>query len=141
MPVSRFWVLAFLLGIGALVAGAWFLGGTDEQHIWDPKRLWEMVRPSQRRLFHVITGAVIVFVPLLLSAITRVSRRPKVLVSLLAIVLLAAVAAQVWLGVLLMFDTPGGAVTHFNRPGETPATAPSIIPSTAPATQGVAVGE
>jgi hypothetical protein len=97
-----------------------------------------MVRPSPRRLYHVISGGVIVFVPLLLALITRVSRRPKALLSLLSLVLLAAVALQVWLGVLLMFDTPDGPVTHFNRPGETPATAPSVIPATAPATQGVA---
>jgi hypothetical protein len=140
LPVSRLWLLAFLIGAGAALAGWWFLGGTDEPGTWQPKRLWEMVTGSQRRVWHVITGVTIVVVPLLLALITRVSRRPTMLLTLLSLVLLAAVALQVWLGVLLMFDTPGGPVTHFNRDGETPATSP-IAPATAPATQGIAATE
>jgi hypothetical protein len=137
LPVSRTWLLAFLIGGGAALAGWWFLGGGDELHTWQPRRLWEMVVPNPRRLFHVVTGTVIVFVPLLLALVTRVSRRPKVLLTILSLVLLAAVALQVWLGVLLMFDTEHGPVTRFNRAGEAPVTQPTTLP----ATQAVAVRE
>ena len=137
LPVSRTWLLAFLIAGGAALAGWWFLGGGDELHTWQPRRLWEMVVPNPRRLFHVVTGTVIVFVPLLLALITRVARRPTAMLSVLSLVLLGAVALQVWLGVLLMFDTERGPVTRFNRAGETPATQPTTLP----ATQGVAAGE
>jgi uncharacterized membrane protein len=134
------WLLASLIGLGAAVAGAWLLAGPDEQRMWEPKKLWAEITPSQRRLAHVVTGVTIVAVPLLLAIVTRVSRRPKVSVTLLALVLLAAVAAQVWLGTLLMLDTEGGSITRFNPAdgGGNPASAPAAPPATAPATQGIA---
>jgi uncharacterized membrane protein len=141
LPVSRTWLLAALLAAGAAVAGVWLLAGTDELRMWQPRRLWAEVQPSQRRMFHVITGVTIVVVPLLLGLVTRVSRRPKVSVTLLALVLLAAVAGQVWLGVLLMLDTPQGSPYRFNAAGDgsgTPASGPATAPATAPATQGIA---
>ena len=99
-----------------------------------------MVGKSQRRFWHVISGGTIVIIPLLLAAITRVSRRPKALLTLLSLVLLAAVALQVWLGVLLMFDTPTGALTHFNRSGDASTTAPTTAPATVPV-EPVAAGQ
>lgn len=138
LPVSRVWLLAALLAAGASAAGFWFLGGTDEQRMWEPKRLWAEVQPSQRRLVHVIAGGTIVVVPLLLAVVTRVSRRPKVMLTLLALLLLLAVGTQVWLGVLLMLDTPKGSIYQFNAAGGPDV--PSTVPATAPATQGVASG-
>jgi hypothetical protein len=140
LPVSRLWLLAALVAASASATGLWFLAGPDEAGTWEPKRLWSMIMPSaenpgQRRLAHVIAGGTIVVVPLLLALVTRVSRRPKVLLTLLGLVLLLAVAAQVWLGVLLMLDTPGGAIYRFNE-GAVPGTAPA----TAPATQAVVSG-
>jgi uncharacterized membrane protein len=137
LPVSRTWLLAFFLGAGAALAGWWFLGGADETRTWQPRRLWEMVVSNPRRLYHTVTSGVIVLVPLLLALITRVSRRPKALLTVLSLVLFGAVALQVWLGVLLMFDTERGPVTRFNRPGEAPAT----LPTSRPATQAVVAGQ
>ena len=143
LPVARVWLLVSLLAAGAAAAGFWFLGGLDEQRMWEPKKLWAEVTPSQRRFAHVIAGVTIVAVPLLLAIVTRVSRRPKVSVTLLALVLLAAVAAQVWLGVLLMLDTPAGPINRFNSADGTggPASAPAEPPATAPATQGIATSD
>ena len=140
LPVSRLWLLAALVAASASATGLWFLAGPDEAGTWEPKRLWSMIMPSaenpgQRRLAHVIAGGTIVVVPLLLALVTRVSRRPKVLLTLLGLVLMLAVAAQVWLGVLLMLDTPGGSIYRFND-GAVPGTAPA----TAPATQAVVSG-
>jgi uncharacterized membrane protein len=145
LPVSRTWLLAALLAAGAAVAGFWFLGGRDELRMWEPKRLWAEVQPDkgQRRIVHVATGVTIVVVPLLLALVTRVSRRPKVMLTLLSLVLLAAVAGQVWLGVLLMLDTPHGSLYRFNAAEDgtgPPASGPGTAPATAPATQGIAAG-
>lgn len=139
LPVSRVWLLASLFALGASASGIWFLAGGDETRTWEPKRLWSMVVPTAdspglRRIAHIATGGVIIAVPLLLAGVTRVSRRPKVSVTLLGLLLVAAVAVQVWLGTLLMLDTPRGPLYQFNKPGgnESPA------PSSAPATQGIA---
>ena len=134
LPVSRLWLLAALVAASASATGIWFLAGPDEAGTWEPKRLWSMISPNadnpgQRRLAHVIAGATIVVIPLLLALVTRVSRRPKVLLTLLGLVLLLAVAAQVWLGVLLMLDTPGGSIYRFND-GVVPGTAPATVPAT-----------
>jgi uncharacterized membrane protein len=134
LPVSRLWLLTSLVAAGASAAGIWFLVGTDESRTWDPQRLWSMVTPSQRRLVHVIAGGAIIVVPLLLALVTRVARRPKVTLTLLGLLLVLAVALQVWLGVLLMLDTPDGSLYRFNDP-TTGTTSPA--PATAPATQGI----
>jgi uncharacterized membrane protein len=147
LPVSRLWLLAALVAVGASATGVWFLAGTDEARPWEPRRLWSMVKPTDdnklpRRFLHVATGGVIIVTPLLLALVTRVSRRPRVSLTLLALLLLAAIALQAWLGVLLMLDTPRGPVTRFNTAGESPppARAPETAPTTRPVstTQGIA---
>ena len=148
LPVSRTWLLAALLAAGASASGIWFLAGPDETRTWEPKKLWAMVMPTDenpglRRVVHVATGGVIVATPLLLALVTRVSRRPKISVTVLGLLLVSAVAVQVWLGTLLMLDTPRGPLVRFNRAGEAtapatvPSTAPSTAPTTAPAIEGV----
>ena len=144
LPVSRVWVLAALIAAGASASGLWFLVGLDETRTWEPKRLWAMVAPSGenpgiRRVAHVAAGGAIIVTPLLLALVTRVLRRPKVSLTLLGLLLVVAVSAQVWLGVLLMLDTPRGSILRFNAAGESPP--PATVPSTAPTTQeGVAAG-
>jgi len=145
LPVSRLWLLASLLAIGAASAGAWFLV-KEEAGTWDPKQLWAMVKPAggntmSRQFLHVATGAVIILTPLLLALVTRVSRRPRVSLTLLALLLLAAVVVQVWLGTLLLLDTSQGPVTRFNTSseGSPPASAPTTRPVST--TQGIAAAD
>jgi hypothetical protein len=145
LPVSRLWLLASLLAIGAASAGAWFLV-KEEAGTWDPKQLWAMVKPAggntmSRQFLHVATGAVIILTPLLLALVTRVSRRPRVSLTLLALLLLAAVVVQVWLGTLLWLDTSQGPVTRFNTSseGSPPASAPTTRPVST--TQGIAAAD
>lgn len=143
LPVSRVWLLASLFALGASASGMWFLAGGDEARTWEPKRLWSMVvptadNPGLRRIAHIAAGGVIIAVPLLLAGVTRVSRRPKVSVTLLGLLLVAAVAVQVWLGTLLMLDTPRGPLYQFNKPVNKPGGDEYPVPSSAPATQGIA---
>lgn len=140
LPTSRTWLLAALLALGASASGAWFLVGLDETRTWEPRRLWAMVMPTEespglRRIAHVATGGVIILTPLLLALATRVSRRPKGTVTVLGLLLVAAVAAQVWLGTLLMLDTPRGPLVKFNPGGgigEPAATSAATSPATEP---------
>jgi uncharacterized membrane protein len=130
LPVSRIWLIASLVGIGASATGLWFLVGLDESRTWEPKRLWAMISPSQRRLWHVIAGGAIFGLPLILAIVMRVSRKPKFMLTVLGLLLVLAVALQVWLGTLLMLDTPGGSVMRFNGTGaDTSTTAPATAPA------------
>jgi hypothetical protein len=130
MPVSRVWLLAALLGMGASATGLWFLAGPDEAGTWEAKRLWAMIADpgNPRRLWHVITGGTVFALPLLLAIVMRVSRKPKFMLGVLGLLFVMAVALQVWLGVLLMLDTPQGSILRFNGTG-----GPSTSPTTEPA--------
>jgi uncharacterized membrane protein len=120
VPAARFWMLTFLLALLTALAGVWVLSRGYET--WDPKVLWNAVRERDqsdgqiitRRLGHVAAGGAIVILPLLLAIFARLAPRARFLLILLALLLLAAVAVQIWLGVLLMFDTNVGPVSGFN---------------------------
>ena len=121
VPVGRFWLLTFLLG--ALTAlGGLFVLAIDSQ-TWDPKELWSLVRVEvqgaspawlTRRMAHVGGGVSIVVLSLLLAMVSRLATRSRLTLLIFALLLLAAVAAQVWFGVLLTYDSIGGPVTRFN---------------------------
>ena len=66
-----------------------------------------------RRLAHAIVGTVIVVDSLILALLSRVARRRATVLAAFALPLVLALAAQVWLGVLLLFDTAQGPVTRF----------------------------
>jgi hypothetical protein len=73
---------------------------------------------------------------LLLAVIARMAAGRRIVVGLFVLLLLVAVAAQVWLGSLLLFDTPSGSVWNFNSTAA-PSTQPTQAdeePTTAPAT-------
>jgi hypothetical protein len=129
-PASRFWLLVALLGLIAALFGVWVLARAASYNIWDYKGIWEQVRnPDQlsstgdsfeaslkltRRLAHLIAGASLMVLALLLAIFTRVTPRRKVFVVLLGLLLLATIAAQIWLGTLLLFDTNSGSIRGFN---------------------------
>lgn len=130
VPPARFWMLAFLLAV-LTAAGGWYLlarGSSgaffDYRYLWavitDPAQLPEREQntvfgvPMTRRLAHVICGSAIVVFSLLLAMCGRWAPRNRGLLFVFAILLLGAVAAQVWLGSLLLFDTNSGLITKFN---------------------------
>jgi hypothetical protein len=46
--------------------------------------------------------------------VSRLATRSRLTLLIFAVLLLTAVAAQVWFGVLLTYDSIGGPVTRFN---------------------------
>jgi hypothetical protein len=121
IPAARFWLLTMLVGLLTALAGDWVLA--KSMGSWDPKQLWEQVRQPMenatypwltRRLAHVGGGVSIVVLSLLMAIAARLARRSKLVVLFFGLLLLAVIAAQVWFGVLLMFDTVEGPVTKFN---------------------------
>ena len=106
IPVARFWLLTFVVSAGAALAGWWALA--DEHQTYRPQDLWELVMSDGhiRRLAHVIGAAAVVVLPLFLALLGRVARRSRAMIALFGVLLVGAIAAQVWLGVLLMVDQP-----------------------------------
>jgi hypothetical protein len=96
--------------------GWWVLLRSESvQNLWDFGGLWNQhIKISDRRMVHVIAAGAIVFLPLILSLVARFSPRKRGLIFGLGLLLILAVALQVWLGILLMWDTPDGAVVRFN---------------------------
>lgn len=117
VPSARFCLMTSLAALLTALAAYWFLAGPDELGTWNPKRLWDAIHPNPRQVYHVITGVSIVVLPLLLALAARFARRSKALLGILAGVTVVALALQIWLGILLLFDTFNGKVTGFNKAG------------------------
>lgn len=106
IPVARFWLMMCLVTIGASLAGWWVLG--KEHETYRPQELWNLVMTEGhvRRLAHVAGAGALVVLPLFLALLGRVARRSRAMITLFSLLLVGALAAQVWVGVLLMFDQP-----------------------------------
>jgi uncharacterized membrane protein len=132
-PAARCWMLAFVLamataGLGILVlainSDALTLAKQTHHPIW--KVLWEQIKPSDgtkvnRALGHVVMGSTIVILPLILAALARFAPRWRFFFTFFTLILILAVSAQIWLGVLLLLDTSDGPINKFN-PAEAAAT-------------------
>jgi uncharacterized membrane protein len=107
---GRFWLIAAVLGLGTAAAGIWVAGGS-----------WEQIQPllgQHRDLAHLGLGAAIILLALMLGALMRWSDRRRGFIVVSGTLLLAAVAAQVWVGILLMYDgsDKGSSVLRFRSP-------------------------
>jgi hypothetical protein len=107
---GRFWILAIVLALLTATAGVWVAG-------WS----WGQIKPllaQPRDLAHVSLGAAIVVLGLMLAALARWGRGRRWWLALVASLLVAVVAGQVWMGILLMYDgSDGGASLYrFRKP-------------------------
>jgi uncharacterized membrane protein len=124
MPPARFWLLAALLGILTALAGLWLVGIiSPPQQIFSWPDLQHEFAHSHRDAAHILFGGGIVVLSLILAVLTRWARRSGLLLSIFSLLLVLAVAGQIWLGVLLAFDSMQGSLVRFNPPAAA-ATAP-----------------
>jgi len=146
LPVGRFWLLACVLGLITAGGGLWVL--TQETNSWQPKALWGAISGGEhgdhaehgvaatlnRRVVHVALGVSIVVLTLLLAGVGRWTARRRGIVSILALLLVLVVAAQIWMGILLLYDGHQGPLARFNKSsaGAAAPTTPSTAPTTAP---------
>lgn len=153
IPAARFWLLAALVGIGAIATGLWygdflapwpFIINREHiqkaiQHIPDAKRA--------RMGLHIVFGSSILVLVLILALLTRFVPRSRVILSGLSLLLVLVMAAQIWIGVLLTFDGDRGPLARFKNPAEAsapdeesqPTTQPSSMPS--PTTMPITLGQ
>ncbi len=124
-PAGRFWMLTFLLAMGTAVGGLFIMarGASIRLDQWrQPKLLVQQLRAQiqpedwhkPNRLFaHFVVGSTIIALPLVLALLARFAPRRRLLLSICTIILIAAVAAQMWFGVLLLYDTSDGPLKSF----------------------------
>jgi uncharacterized membrane protein len=152
VPPGRFWLLTALLALCAIASGLWFGNFLrpwpkiiDVEHF---RRALQHIKDagSAREGLHIVCGASILVLVLILALLTRFAPRSRVFLSALALLLVLVMAAQVWLGVLLLFDGDRGPLARFKTEAEAnaprqvnhpPATQPSVSPPAA--TQPVAM--
>jgi uncharacterized membrane protein len=127
-PAGRFWMLAFFVALLTAIGGLFVLarGADIPLDQWrQPKllanQLWFQIKPDNwkqpTRLFaHFVTGSAIVLMPLIMALLARFAPRARFILSVFTVILIAAVAAQVWFGVLLLYDTSDGPLRSFNVP-------------------------
>jgi uncharacterized membrane protein len=107
---GRFWLIAAVLGLATAAAGVWVAGAS-----------WEQIQPllgQPRDLAHISFGVGIVLLALVLGALTRWGAGRRWLIAAVGVLLMAMVAAQVWVGILLMYDgsDKGSSVVRFRTP-------------------------
>jgi uncharacterized membrane protein len=153
-PAARFWMLMALVAIGAIFTGLWF---GDYLMPWP----WIINREHVQRAIkhipdaklareglHIVFGASILVLALILALVTRFAPRSRIILGVFSLLLVLVMAAQVWLGVLLLFDGGRGPLARFKNSTEAnvqdedqsaPATQPSISP--APTTLPITLGQ
>ena len=110
VPAARFWLVTTLIALLTAVAGVWTMG------IWNMKEMLKELQESDhnRAMAHVIVGVTIVVLTLILAILARWAKRNKPMLAIFALLMILALAAQVWLGIQMLFDTTGGSLTRFN---------------------------
>jgi hypothetical protein len=107
---ARFWLVAAMLGLATAVAGICVAG-------WS----WKQFQPllsQPRDLMHMVLGASIIVLTLMLAGLTWSGRGRAWAIGAVAMLLLLVVGAQVWVGILLMYDGSdrGSSLYQFRKP-------------------------
>jgi hypothetical protein len=110
VPAARFWLLALLAGLATAAAGLWLI------HVWKWDDLVAELKAENRNLYHSIIGSSIIVLTLLLAILARFARRAKFALAFFSFLLLIAIGLQIYLGVLMTFDTPKGPGGHLISP-------------------------
>lgn len=111
----RFWVLTLLLALLTAAAGVWYTEGMDWLSMRTARNVLTHGASSTERaamtlgqkqlLYHILLGGAVIVLPLLLAALTRLTRS-RVITTLFAFVLVGAIGLQVWMGILLLYQLP-----------------------------------
>ena len=135
VPSSRFWLLGALLFLVTLGLGVWYLV-SQEQSIpvsqMSASRIVYQVRSTatadkfkeNRRGFHIVLGCCLVIMPLILAAAVRWAAGSRFLVGILCAIMVLATAFELWIGILLIRDSPTGPLFRYKpEPTEQQASA------------------
>jgi uncharacterized membrane protein len=113
-----FYLTACALAVITAVFGYWEANGTSFREAFSGGNFSSNIKlikePDHRRLLlHVIFGAAIIVLPVLLGIFGRAARSARVIALVLTLLLVFAISAQIWLGVLLLYDGREGPTFRF----------------------------
>jgi hypothetical protein len=113
LPSVRFWLLAFLCAAVAVASGLWIMGffGMDAKGKFLSDQF--MGSASVRQRFHTWLGSGIIVLTVALAIVVAVARQAKWVIAGVALLLLLAISAELWIGILLMFDGHTGPYNRF----------------------------
>lgn len=141
-PPSRFWMLAALLALFTIATGFYigdFFGGSqffDVDHL--KHAMANLHDPNKQRMgLHIILGGWTLILSLILAITAKMRPINRTFLGIFSILLILVVAAQFWMGILLLYDDDRGPLTKFNSAPvsvETPPT-PIFSATTNPTTQ------
>jgi uncharacterized membrane protein len=138
IPPARFWIVAAVAAILTIFGGL-YIGGFL---VWPNVIDWVAAKDAiqhinvhgeRREAAHIVFGASILVLTLVLAALARWAPRARVFLGACAMLLIVVMAAQVWIGILLLYDGDTGPLSRFKSPQATPTTqpAPASQPSVA----------
>lgn len=144
---GRFWLITALITILAVASGLYmmdfFSPPMADKWASIKQQIHDILTVDQRRMgLHIVFGASILALALILAILGRFSPHNGPFFGIVAIVLVLVMAAQVWVGILMLYDGDDGPITHFKRepaasvsPMPMGATVPSTMPATMPSTR------
>ena len=132
LPAARFWLLASLVFLITLGLGIWLLISMEDSEFLQNNKptassIYKEVMdtatatkplPNNRRGAHIVVGILLVISPLVLALAVRFGPRRRWLVLSFCIAILLIIAAEVWLGVLLLHDKTEGPLYRFAPPDQ-----------------------
>jgi uncharacterized membrane protein len=122
-PAARFWFFTAAMAAAALGVGWYVMANDLPTPLWNVRAAFDsqLLQPFQqdhangaRPLVHLYLGGSILVLALLLIPAAHWAAGSRVLIGLLSLLMIAAVAAQIGMGVLMMYDTDSGPLLHFN---------------------------
>ena len=131
VPSARFWAVGIVLVLLTIVLGLYLSNGSNP-HDWLNAKdsLKQLNTAGQRRMgLHVAFGVSILLLCIVMAIFARFAPHSRVTLAFFAAVLLAAMAAQVWVGVLMLYDSDDGPITGFKTTAELQQAAPTTGPS------------
>ncbi len=111
VPSARFWLLAAFIAILTAAGG---LYTSDNLLSWD--RFRENIvhqGDGARCVAHVIVAGSIIILGLIMAILAKAAPRSKMILSIFLFFTLLVIAAQFWLGTLLLFDGGQGSLVNF----------------------------
>jgi len=119
-PSARFWMVAALLALLTIVGG-FYVGNFVE---WPRIIHWHRVlhalqdlRVGEKRRMglHIVLGASILVLSLILAIYARCRPKDRFLLGLFSLLLVLVMTAQLWMGILLLWDSDHGPVAHLGQ--------------------------
>lgn len=127
---ARFWVVAAIATILTIFGGLYIGGFLVWPNVIDwpaaKNAMLDINTPGQRRMAaHIVFGASILVLTVILACLARWAPRARVFLGACALLLIAVMAAQVWIGILLLYDGDTGPLSRMKHSQAMPTTQPA----------------